>query len=312
MEYPEKQYRRKLLVDRDNNNLVALIGACLVLFVTFAFIKAVWYFNYQDKTVALALFNKNVMGMFTLPADSSHLLAKPWTIITSIFLANNNDFWKVFPNMFWLWAFGFILQDMTGSRKIIPVFIYGAFGGSIAFILAYNFIPSLQPFMPFANLGGIGCGVMAVAIVTTMVSPGYRLFPMVAGGIPLWVMTGIYLVSDFATLSISDTGMLITHIAAALTGFLFIFFLRRGYDGSEWMNNFFDWVSNLFEPGKPKKGKDIKTELFYQSSTAPYTKVPRVTQEKVDEILDKISQHGYNFLSEEEKEMLKRASKEGL
>ena len=49
------------------------------------------------------------------------------------------------------------------------------------------------------------------------------------------------MISDMATVSFSDTGYLIAHIAGAVTGFLFIFFLRKGFDGSKWMNNFFDW-----------------------------------------------------------------------
>ena len=78
------------------------------------------------------------------------------------------------------------------------------------------------------------------------------------------------------------------------------------------MNNFFEWVNNLFNPDKPKKGKDIKEELFYRSSATPYTKTPNLTQHRIDEILDKINQHGYDYLTEEEKELLKRASEEGL
>jgi hypothetical protein len=151
-----------------------------------------------------------------------------------------------------------------------------------------------------------------VAVATTLVSPGYRLFPMIGGGIPLWVLTAIYLVSDLATLSFSDTGTLITHIAGAVTGYLFIFFLRRGYDWSEWMSNFFDWVNNLFNPNKPRKGVEVKEELFYKSTTRPYRKIPNVTQERIDEILDKINQKGYSFLTDEEKDILKRASKEDI
>ena len=76
------------------------------------------------------------------------------------------------------------------------------------------------------------------------------------------------------------------------------------------MNNFFDWVNNLFNPHKPKK--TIKQELFYKPSRKPYSKTPNLTQQRVDEILDKISQKGYHSLSEEEKELLKKASKEDL
>ncbi|HEY0432799.1 MAG TPA: DUF6576 domain-containing protein, partial [Chitinophagaceae bacterium] len=53
-------------------------------------------------------------------------------------------------------------------------------------------------------------------------------------------------------------------------------------------------------------------QLFYKSKTQPFTRKPNLTQQKVDEILDKINQKGYSHLTEEEKELLKRASKEDL
>lgn len=286
-----------------------LIAICLIMFVGLAFMKAVWYFRFP-KEIAPSLFTKNVLGWFTLPADGERMLNRPWTIITHMFAHDN--IWKVFSNMLWLWCFGYIMQDLTGNKKIVPIFIYGGLAGGIAFMLAYNFIPSLHTQLPYASAIGASSGVMALAIATTMVSPKYKIFPMIGGGIPLWALTALYVISDLATVSISDTGNLVAHLAGAFAGFLFIVFLRRGYDCSEWMSNFFDWVNNLFNPDKPKKGKDIKEELFYKSSSAPYKKTLNVTQQRVDEILDKINQKGYNFLTDEEKELLKRASKEGL
>ena len=76
------------------------------------------------------------------------------------------------------------------------------------------------------------------------------------------------------------------------------------------MNNLYDWFNNLFNPSKPVK--KMKHELFYKSKRAPYTKTPNLTQQKIDEILDKINQKGYSHLTEEEKELLKRASQEDL
>jgi hypothetical protein len=224
----------------------------------------------------------------------------------------HDNIWRVFSNMLWLWCFGYIMQDLTGNKKIVPIFIYGGIAGGIAFMLAYNFVPSLQAQLPYASAVGASAGVMAVAIATTMVSPTYKIFPMIAGGIPLWVLTALYVISDLATVSISDTGNLVAHLAGAVAGFLFILFFRMGYDGSEWMSNFFDWVANLFNPDKPKKGKNIKEELFYKSTTTPFKVTPNVTQQRVDEILDKINQKGYNALTAEEKDLLKRASDEGL
>ncbi len=311
MNYSEKQYKQKISLGQSGNALMMLIAISLIIFVILAFMKALWYFNYQDKQVALALFNKNVLGLFALPADFNSLLSKPWTIITHMFVHDN--IWKVFANMLWLWCFGYILQDLTGNRKIVPIFIYGALGGAIAFLLAYNFLPSLKIYAPYAISTGASAGIMAVAVATTIISPGYRIFPLLKGGIPLWVLTVLYIISDFATVSISDTGTLITHLAGAITGFVFILFFRRGYDWSEWMNNLYDWFNNLFNPDKPSKGKKRKDELFYKvTSGGPYKKTPNVTQQRIDGILDKINQQGYNSLTTEEKDLLKRAGKEEL
>ncbi|MBL7744237.1 MAG: rhomboid family intramembrane serine protease, partial [Chitinophagaceae bacterium] len=232
--------------------------------------------------------------------------AKPWTILTHMFV--HADIWHVFANMLWLWMFGYILQDLTGNRKIFPVFFYGAMFGALAFILSYNFLPGLKPFLPVQTALGASAGVMAIAVATTFIAPGYRIFPMLNGGIPLWIITAIYLIIDLATIPGGNPGGHIAHLAGALAGFLFMYSYRQGYDWGGWINNFFDWFTNLFNPDKPKKGKVIKSELFYKSTKEPYKKTPNVTEQRIDEILDKISQKGYHSLTDEEKDLLKRAS----
>ena len=305
----EKEYKRRITLGESGNTLVMLIAICLVMFVGLAFMKAVWFFRFP-KEIAPALFEKNVLSWFALPADGNRISNRPWTVLSYMFVHDN--IWKVFANMLWLWCFGYIMQDLTGNKKIVPIFIYGGLAGALAFVLSYNFLPALQSQLPVATALGASSGVMAVAVATTLVSPNYKLFPMIGGGIPLWALTALYVISDLATVSISDTGNLIAHLAGAFTGFLFIAFLRMGYDWSEWMSNFFDWVNNLFNPDKPKKGTNIKGELFYKTTTKPFSVTPNLTQKNVDDILDKINQHGYNSLTQEEKELLKKASEEGF
>jgi membrane associated rhomboid family serine protease len=309
MAYTERQFKERMTLGQSDNALMKLIAITLIMFVGLAFMKAVWYVTYEKNEV-LPHFKKEILDLFIMPADVDKLLSKPWTLITHMFV--HTSVWEVFANMLWLWSFGYIMQDLTGNKKIIPIFIYGALAGAIAFILAYNFVPALKSQLAFATDMGAAAGVMAVAIATTMVSPNYRIFPMIRGGIPLWVLTIFYILSNVFTISVKDTANIMLHLAGALTGFLYIFFLRQGYDWGAWMNNFFDWVNNLFNPNKPKKGKSIKDELFYKTSSAPYKKTPNLTQQRVDEILDKINKQGYSFLTDEEKELLKRASKEEL
>jgi hypothetical protein len=88
--------------------------------------------------------------------------------------------------------------------------------------------------------------------------------------------------------------------------------LRRGKDWGGWMNNFYDWTSNLFDPDKPQKRKSIKSQLFYKATVQPFKKTPTVTQQRIDDILDKINQKGYHSLTEDEKEILKKASQDDL
>lgn len=304
MRYYREQNRSRLTVGQDGNSLVMLIAIHLVVFVLLAFIKVVYYFSYGKEGVGV--YHNQILDWITLPASLSVLVKEPWTLITHFFVHDN--VWHIIANMLWLWAFGYILQDLAGSRKLIPIFVYGALAGAAAYILAFNVIPPLQEGLGEARALGASAGVMAIAIATTALSPGYRIFPMINGGIPLWVITMIFVIIDLATIPYNNPGGHVAHLAGAGMGFIFVALMRRGYDGSNWMNAFFDWANNLFNPDKPKKGKDIKTTLFYKSNVPPYKKTLSITQQKVDDILDKISQKGYHSLTEDEKEVLRRAA----
>ncbi len=291
-----------------NTPLMTLIAISLILFVSLAFIKTVW-FSSNEKETALALFYQDVMSIFALPANKTDVFHRPWTIVTHMFA--DDKFIRVFANMFWLWTFGFILQDLAGSRKVIPVFFYGALSGAVVFLLAYNLLPSLRDYLLSATLYGASPGIMAVAAATTLLSPNYRLFPMIGGGIPVWVLTALYVGSDVAAVGIRDTGTLLAHGGGALMGVIYYMLLQGGTDPGKGLNDFFDWTTNLFNPDKPKKGSNRKDELFYKSEGEPYKKTINLTQKRVDDILDKINQQGYSSLTQEEKDLLKRAAEHG-
>lgn len=310
MGFSQQRNRSRISIGQDGNAVTMLIAINLIVFVILAFIKVVYYFSHGDEGVAY--FNKEIFQWVTLPADMSTFVTRPWTLLTHMFVHDTASIWHILANMIWLWAFGYILQDLTGNRKIFPIFLYGALAGALIYVAAYNFIPPLKEGLSVAQAYGASAGIMAIAIGTTALAPGYRIFPMLNGGIPLWIITVLYLVIDLATIPYNNPGGHLAHIAGAAAGYGFVLALQRGYDWSAWINNFFDWVNDLFNPDKHTKAKVVKSQLFYKSSVKPYKKTSSLTQQKVDELLDKISQKGYSSLSDDEKEMLKRASKEDM
>jgi membrane associated rhomboid family serine protease len=308
MRYYQQQNRRKLSIGQDGNPLVLLLAINLIAFIILAFVKVVYYFSFS--TDGAAIYERVILHWFTLPASLETFITRPWTLLTHFFV--HDRVWHLLGNMIWLWVFGSILQDLSGSKKLIPVFIYGGLAGAVAFMICFNIIPPLKASADYATALGASAGVMAIAIATTMLAPDYRIFPMIYGGIPLWVLTGIFLIIDLATIPYNNPGGHIAHLAGAGMGAIFILMLQRGYDWSVWMNNSFEWVNNLFNPDKPAKRKIVKSQLYYKTDRPPYKRTSNITQQKVDEILDKISQKGYSSLTEDEKDILTRASKEDL
>lgn len=306
----QQRNRSKLSIGQDGNTLTMLLVVNLSVFALLAFIKVIYYFSFSSQGVVL--FDQQIFRWFALPADPGTFISRPWTLLTHMFVHDTADIWHIIGNMLWLWAFGYILQDLAGNKKLIPLYIYGGLAGALAYALAFNFITPLKVGLADSYAFGASAAVMAIAIGTTALSPGYRIFPMLNGGIPLWVITVIYLIIDLATIPYKNPGGHIAHIAGAGMGYLFVFALQRGNDWGIWINNFLDWVNNLFNPDKPKKGTSPKTTLYYNTKVQPYKKANIITQQRIDDILDKISQKGYHSLTDDEKEMLKRASKEDL
>jgi membrane associated rhomboid family serine protease len=298
--YMDSRLKRITLGD-DNNALMALVAINALIFVSFGMIQIIYYLT-QSSTSA---FHYEILRWFIIPAKLSTLSALPWTIFTYMFVHVGIIYTII--NMLWLWVFGTILQDLAGNSKIIPVYIYGGFAGAVVFIAASYAFPDLRSEIEYSFMLGGNASIMAIAIATTSLSPDYRLFKMLNGGIPLWILTALYIVIDIA--GTAGTANKLAHLGGGLTGFLFIVSLHKGYDWSLWMNQVYNWFLNLFNPDKkPVQKVKMKEKVFYNTGgQKPFVKRPVITQQRIDEILDKINQKGLNHISEEEKNILKKA-----
>jgi len=306
----QQNRRKRIRLGEDNNALTWLIIINAVVFAAALFISVIYSISYDKPLVAQQLFHTQFFDWLTLPASPAKFITRPWVLFT--FMFTHEGVMLLISSVLWLWGFGYILQDISGNDKLIPVYLYGGFAGAVFFLLAANFLPYINShFAMPAPLLGAGTSVMAVAIATTTLAPTYKIFPMINGGIPLWVLTLVYVAIDYVSIGGSNAPVAFAHLAAGTIGFIYMMQLKRGNDMGKWMTDLVNWLNNIFNPEK-KQALPKQQQHFYKATRKPFEKTTHVTQQRLDEILDKINKDGYHFLTDEEKDFLKKASHEDL
>ncbi|MFT3979294.1 MAG: rhomboid family intramembrane serine protease [Ferruginibacter sp.] len=305
--YLDYKRQRRMRLGDDNNALVTLFAINGVLFLLLLLIQV--SYSYSERSGQD--FYNEVFHWFTLPGSFTAFIRQPWSLLTYMFSDSGLSGLAIVrfaSNMIWLWGFGSLFQQIAGNDKLIPVYLYGGLLGGILFVAVHSLMPSLPG---SAGLFGANTGVMAIAMAATITMPGYRFFQQLGGGIPLWVLMGIYILIDLSSpLKSGDTAYCIAHIGGAVAGFLYIILLRNGTDAGAWMHKSYQWLVNLYKPKIISKDK-IREKVFYETNgRKPFTKTAHVTQQRIDEILDKISMKGYDYLTKEEKDILKKASED--
>jgi len=283
----------------DNAVIYIIIGSavgyvCLSLIwavIRIVYPSDVYFFNYFVPLVGLA--------------PSSTFLTHFWTLLTYGWFLYPNSFWALVTNMIWVYTFGSVVQSLIGYKQIIPLYIYCLATGG-AFYLAAQLLPGMAVGSLFM---GPSAGVIGFAVASVTLSPKYRFYFTDYFSLPLYVIVGIYLL-----LSVLSTGLepqaLLLIAGGGLMGFLYIRLLQSGYRPGDWMLNLVRSVESLTTPElrkskgpvNPKRNTVLRHEMNNPSFLA--------TQKRVDEILDKINQRGYNSLTEVEKEILKKAGQD--
>ncbi|MFN5226245.1 MAG: rhomboid family intramembrane serine protease [Bacteroidota bacterium] len=82
---------------------------------------------------------------FALHAWQSSLF-RPWQLITHMFL--HGDFAHIFGNMFALWMFGSVLENVWGSKKFLTFYLVCGLGAALMHLLflSYEFLPMMKAY----------------------------------------------------------------------------------------------------------------------------------------------------------------------
>ncbi|MBO9152775.1 rhomboid family intramembrane serine protease [Chitinophaga sp. GCM10012297] len=313
MEVAEKERMPRLSLGEERNMVTQLLLLNVTVYILLYFIKII----YQLENFSVADFDNDILRNTVVSAQPMTLLTKPWTLLTAMF--THTGFWDIFSNMVWLFCFGTLLQQASGFRVIVPLYVFGSLCGYTFYIAGMQFVPSLQPLAAAgAGVMGAGAGVTALAIGVTTLAPGNRVFPLLLrGGIPVWIITLIYIALYLTSVFTGNgSGATLLYLAGgAFMGFLFMNRYKKGHNWSARFNAVFFNVSHVFHS---KKDKDALREELMEAdkpsrktaNPAPFVKVGHIPEHKINELLDKISEQGMQSLSPEEKETLLRASRE--
>jgi hypothetical protein len=153
---------------------------------------------------------------------------------------------------------------------------------------------------------GASAAIMALLVATTTYQPLMEIRLLLIGNVKLWHITAVILLLDLLQIQMDNTGGHIAHLSGAFFGYIYIKLLQNGTDLSKMV----DAVLNVFNKKQTTPFKKVhvnpkKPTVKRESKIVVKDK----TQQQLDEILDKISQSGYDSLTKEEKEFLFRAGK---
>jgi membrane associated rhomboid family serine protease len=265
------------------------------------------YWNIGCFLISLIFFYQYKEGVFVFPnwislaSNPMDLLFKPWTFLTYAFF--HNDFWHLFFNMMVLNFASYLFLTFFSSKQYFGLYILSAIFSGLIFVLGFNMLHLS------GSIIGASAAIMAILVAATAYSPLMNVRLLLIGNVKLWHITAVILILDLMQFRLENSGGHISHLAGAFFGFVYIKLLQNGVDLSKIVSSVLDFFVNIFKkPATPFK----KVHKNYQKpAQKPVSKivVKDKKQQQIDEILDKISQSGYDSLSKEEKEFLFQAGK---
>ncbi len=240
-------------------------------------------------------YGQHVLPWLALPGDLSVLMYRPWTLLTHMFL--HQGLWHIIWNMLNFYWFGNITGDLLGDKRIWPVYLFGGLFGALFYLGAFAFLPHTG-----SMALGASAAVLAIVFTAVATAPEYRIHLILLGPVRIkFIGLFILFVDILGTQSVGNSGGHFAHIGGSLFGFAFVYFLRSGRDLSAW--------PSLRLKGKQKGKPMSKLKVAHKSSVLRKSN-PSPSPSRVDDILDKIKLKGYDSLTDEEKEILYKASKE--
>ena len=194
------------------------------------------------------------------------------------------------------------------QKQLLSLYFVGSLFAGTIYMLSYMFFPALANVN--TSLVGASASVMAILFATVSYSPLMEIRLLFFGSVKLWHIALVLIVIDLFQLPMENSGGHLAHIGGAFFGYIYTQLLKSGTDICSWFTSILNLFTTLFSGKKATPFKKVHRN-YSQNQNKPSSKIviKDKTQQQIDEILDKISQSGYDSLTKEEKEFLFKTGK---
>ncbi len=229
----------------------------------------------------LLLINTNFTVIFGLWPKLVVTRGFVWQLVTYMFL--HGGFWHLILNMFIIWMFGSQLEAVWGGERFLRYYIICGLGGALfSFIFAYNTL--------VIGASGAGYGIL---LAYAVLFPYNQIY--VWGIFPVRARTLVIVLAAIEFLRGISGGDGIAHFAHLGGMAAGLLYMRT--DHRAW--RFWGRLREIF------KGMPIRIKMKDEDEDED------VDAEKIDSILDKLSEKGYENLTETERRILENYSDKG-
>jgi membrane associated rhomboid family serine protease len=216
-----------------------------------------------------------------------------WRLLTCAFCHDRLAIWHILFNMLLLYWFGTRLERMYGGREFLLFYLAAAVCGSLAYVGLAYYTGSNTP-----AIGASGA-VMGVMMLYVIFYPNETILLFWFIPTPLWIVLSLYVLYDLHPVLLALAGdKMFTgvahagHLGGLAFGFLYWKFNLR--------------LETLF-------GRKVRRWPRREPRPLPAREIlpfrePDPLSERVDEVLQKISEQGKESLTDEERDVLIRAS----
>ena len=262
------------------------------------------YWNVGFFLLSIIFFYQFKSGVFDFPnwlaisSEPTTVLTRPWTLLTYAFF--HYGFLHLFFNMMVLNFSSRLFLTFFTQKQYLGLYILSAIFSALCFVLSFYFLHQTS------SMVGASAAIMALLVATTAYQPLMEIRLLLIGNVKLWHITAVLLLLDLLQIQMNNTGGHIAHLSGAFFGYIYIKLLQNGTD----LSRIVDSVLNLFNNKKSTPFRKVHVNPKKPAAKRESKIVIKdKTQQQLDEILDKISQSGYDSLTAEEKEFLFKAGK---